>query len=467
MKVLIINFILIVSLFTGYSQTEDNTWLSIINEKPTAEYRMHANLYHLAKYVEIDPSKRLAVHRSLFPEMITREDNHINVEIVFGEDLKQKIDRKLLQSIGVNVHSTWKNRADCWIQTDELLAIAKQLPEPYIMMPVYEPNNDNQGPALMNSDSYLSGGANGNGIRIAILDGGFDTLTEAIVAGVVPAAYGGLYNWAGGGNIQSGSQHGTGCLESAFDNAPGATYYLHRVTNATQMGNAVNQAISDGVDIISHSASRYNTGWADNSGPACSAAQDAVDAGMLFFTSAGNRNGTHWQGNFEDDDNDNWHEWSGSDEANDFTVNPDGVVRARLQWNSSSIFDHYDLFLYDASNDNIIASSNGLFGFEEIVWTNPSSVNARNVYLAVRGGTILGNHPTFELFNHDNGNTNFQFSTTTSSTTSPSNCTAGNVISVGAVHRNNYLSTPGTNGIIENFSSRGPSNSGASVLDLV
>jgi hypothetical protein len=188
---------------------------------------------------------------------------------------------------------------------------------------------------------------------------------------------------------------------------------------------------------------------------------------MLFFTSAGNRNGTHWQGNFDDDDNDGWHEWAGVDEANDFTVSGGGVVRARLQWNSASFFDHYDLFLFDANTNTVLASSNSTLSFEEIIWTNPSNTNTRNVHLAVRGGSVPGGHPTFELFNHDNGNSDFQFRTNTSSTTSPSNCTAGNVISVGAVDRDDYLSAPGTGNIIEAFSSRGPSNNGASVLDLV
>lgn len=467
MKNLIVYIIMIVfGMNASFGQTITKEWQQIIEEKPPIEYRMHSNLYHLAKYVGNDRSKRRSVHRKQMPEMITRDDDRINVEIVYSEDLNKEIDESLLSKIGVIVTSTWKNRASCWLYTDELLDIAVKLPADYVMLPVYEQGDDNQGPGLMNSGGYNNGGATGSGLRIAILDGGFDMLSEAIVAGVVPLGYGANYDWSGGG-LQGGSQHGTACLESAYDHAPDATYYLHRVTNATQMGNAVNQAISDGVDIISHSASRYNTGWNDNSGPACSAAQDAVDAGMLFFTSAGNRNGTHWQGEFEDDDNDNWHEWSGADERNNFDVNGDGVVRLRLQWDSPSFFDYYDLFLYDASNNSILASSTSNSSFEELFWTNPSSFSARNVYVAVRGSSSAGSHPTFELFNHDTGNDDFQHFSTSASTTSPSNCTAGNVISVGAVSRFDYTSLPGTSNIIEDFSSRGPSNEGSSVLDLV
>ncbi|MEL6986619.1 MAG: S8 family serine peptidase, partial [Bacteroidota bacterium] len=428
----------------------------------------HSNLYHLAKYVGQAPKKRFAIHNELLPEMITRDDHKINVEIVFGEDTSKKIDRKLLQRINANVHLTWKNRASCWLRTDELLDVARKLPEEYVMLPVYEPCTDNQGPGLMNSADYITGGADGTGINIAIMDGGFDTLSEAMLVGVVPNNFGALYNWSGGGgSVEVGSVHGTGCLENAFDHAPNATYFIHRVANATDMGVAVDQAILDGVNIISHSASRYNTGWGDDTGPACSAVQDAVDAGILFITSSGNRHGTHWEGEYKDDDNDDRHEWNANDESNNFTVNPDGSVRVRLQWNASSALDCYDVFLFDANTDTIITGSNSTVAYEIFNWTNPSSVISRNVYLVVTKGTSNLASPTFELFNHETGNTDLQYASADGSTASPSNCSDPNVISVGAVGRTQYNSASGSDGIIRNYSSRGPTNDGAQTLDLI
>ena len=452
-------------LFFASGLVAQDRWQEILMEKPTAEFRMHAALFQIGQYQA--HSRQGAQEKIAAMDMLNRADGKINVEIVMGEDLDIEIDREFLARLNIEVANTWRNRSSCWLDAAQLLTIAKRLPEDYVMLPVFnEPEADNEGPGQINSDSYMAGGANGTGVRIAVLDSGFDTLSEAIVAGVVPAAYGANYDWVGSG-LQASTRHGVGCLESAFDHAPGATYYLHRIGNTTDMGNAVDQAVADGVHIITHSISRYNTGWADNSGPACAAAQDAVDAGILFFTSAGNRNGTHWQGSWSDGNGNDWHQWSGTDEQNNFTIGPDGVARLRLQWNSSSFFDHYDLFLYDANTDVILASSSSVFGFEEVIWTNPSSVNTRSVYVAVQRGTLVGAKPTFELFNHDAGNTDFQYASNSSSTTSPSNTTSGNVISVGAVPWNQYNSPPGTTGILAGYSSRGPSNNGNQVLDIV
>ena len=70
----------------------------------------------------------------------------------------------------------------------------------------------------------------------------------------------------------------------------------------------------------------------------------------------------------------------------------------------------------------------------------------------------------FEVFNRDNGK--FQYSTPESSTTSPSNCTNPNVISVAAINRSNYISGQGTTGINAAYSSQGPSNSNMTLPDI-
>ncbi len=456
--------IILIAVFSGSLMHAQQDWQQIIEQKMPDQLRMSCALWQVATFNETNTvaARQKATEMRLY----SRDDGKYNVEIIYGRDVEQEIDENFVRSLNLEYHSKWKNRSSCWINTEDMLAVAQSLPEGYLMKAVLiQEEEDNQGPGQMNSDSYIAGGANGAGRRVAILDGGFNMLANAQNAGAAPAGYFG-YDWTGNGLTSGTSVHGTACVETVFDHAPGATYYIHKIGNVTDMGNAVNSCIANGVDVISHSMSRYNLGWGDNSGAACSAVEDATDNGILFFTSAGNRNGTHYQtGSFSDSDGDDWHQFSGADEQNNFSVSDDGRVSAYLQWNANPDWfaDDYDLYLYDASNNNVLASSTSGGDFESISWTNTSG-STKNVYLAVKQDGTDNN--AFEIFNHDKWCTDFQYKSSSNSTTSPSNSTQSNCISVGAVAWNSYGSAAGTTGILASYSSRGPTNSGGQGPDV-
>lgn len=457
MKIIPILILFIVPLLIFGQEMPANANLGKVNTYPFITSSLLEISEQSARNVE--QGLRLAKSKSM-----PVQEGRVYVEVVKGAvtDLDLTIDEKALEKkLNLQFTSVYKNRASAWIGADRLLEVGKRLPKGYSLHPVNSISEDNQGPALTNSITYQSASTGGQGVRIAVIDGGFDGLTEARNAGVAPtAANTTAFNYTGS-SFQSGGSHGTSCLETAFDHAPNAEYYLMKVSSLSDLGAAVQACINNGVDVITHSQSKYNTGWGDNSGAACAAAKDASDAGILFFTSAGNRNGTHWQGNFSDGDNDDWHNWSGGDEQNNFSVSEDGEVRARLQWNGSSLINHYDLYLYESGTNNILASSTNIAQFESFNYTSDAD---RNVYLAVKARTP--NPPAFELFNHDKGCTDFQYASNAGSSTSPSNSTAANVISVGAVHRNNYNEPSGTMDIIASYSSRGPTNSGNQSPDI-
>ncbi len=409
----------------------------------------------------------IALERAQASAMTVRE-NTVYVEIINGgvNDLERKVDVQQLQDLlDVEFTTSYLNRASAWVPVERLLEVSAMLPPEHTLLEVVNPELDNQGPGLVNSDSYNTAGAGGAGLTIAVIDGGYAGLTAARTAGAAPTvANSTQFNYTGDA-FESGGSHGTSCLETTFDHAPNAQYLIMKINSLSDMGTAVQDAINNGADVISHSLSRYNTGWDDGTGPACAAAQNAATNGVLFFTSAGNRNGTHWQGTYSDPNGNNWHNWAPFDEQNDFTINGSpmfpGAVFAYLQWDSPSTVDHYDLYLYEDGTDILLASSTNTNGFEFISY---STTSVENVYLAVRA--VSANPPEFELFNHARFNTNFEYATATGSTTSPSNATAGNVVSVGALPRVSYNSPAGTNGIIAGFSSRGPTNSGNQGPDL-
>lgn len=431
------------------------------------------NPYSFITSVLLDVSKSAAtsvsngIARARAMSMPTK-NNSIYVEILRGaqEDTDLEIDQNTLQNIPhIELTTFYLNRASAWAEVDQLLTIGQSLPSGYHLCEVILPPEDNQGPGVMNSDSYS--GPGGSGRIIAVIDGGFDMLTEARNAGAAPTvANTTVFNYTGN-PLESAADgvHGTACLETVFDHAPDAQYVICKLYSVSDMGTAVTDCINNGVDVISHSLSRYNLGWGDNTGAACTAAANASNNGILFFTSCGNRNGTHWQGTFNNPDNDDWHNWSGGDEQNNFTMQGTAsnasTVRAYLQWNSASTTDHYDLYLYDSNTNTVLASSTNTNNFETIDYS--TNIN-RAVYLAVLRKTA--NPPEFELFNHDDACTNFEYASTQDSNTSPSNSTAANVISVGAVAHTSYGDPSGTSGILASYSSRGPTNSNNQAPDL-
>ena len=441
--------------FLGTGQV---SWNSLISDVPPPEYRTSSILYRIGMYARENPSDlRERVKKQ---NMIIREDGRIYTEFVMGDDLQRSIDRQLLEAMDIEVNNTWKNRASCWVSPDDLLHIAVHLPADYLMNEVRKLKQNNEGPGVMNTTNYVNNGADGAGIVIGIIDGGYDLLTEAIAAGAINSFFL-SFDWTGDG-LEEGGVHGTACFETIVDHAPGANYNIHKISSTSDFGNAVDAAIDGGTNIISSSMSWYNQGWDDNSGPICSAVEDAANEDILVFVSAGNDNGSHWQGNFDDDDGDDIHEWSGSDEGNNFIVSNNTTADVFLQWDGGSALNYYDLQLVDASTGDLLESSNNAFDFESLSWYNDTGSD-QEVYIRVLH--ILFGTPEFEVSSSGAG-TDLQYASSYGATVSPSNSTESNCISVGAVAYTNYQDPTGTSNIAS-YSSHGPTNGNLLAPDVV
>ncbi|GGD57443.1 hypothetical protein GCM10011514_21940 [Emticicia aquatilis] len=457
----ILTFILSLIFLITYSQDINNP--QIVESVPE-NIRIDATLYNIGK---LAATNRAAAETQMSDTGLrmrsgTNGEKLINVEVVYKNDynatkIEADIDKNYLENLGFKVETLWKNRASIWLNADEIMALGSKLDSRHFMFAVRKILHDNEGPTTMNSDSYS--GVGGSGIRVAIIDSGFGSLSSAVSGGHCPTP---AYMWRNGSQVATvasmtlGDVHGTACVETVYDHVPNATFELYDVGNDTEKGAAVNLCQAHGVKVISMSLSTYNTGWADDTGAACVAANDAGSSGILFFTSCGNRAQTHWEGSFSDSDADNWHNWSGSDEQNNRTAGPGDYIRASLSWNPVANSD-YDVYIYRASDNTVLASStNSGLTFEDVGWTNTSGSSV-SIYIAVK--KIGSASPTFEIFSHDDGSA-YQYQVASGSNTSPSNSTNDNVLSVGAVPYTSYGSAAGTSGIIASYSSQGPTNSG-------
>jgi len=325
-----------------------------------------------------------------------------------------------------------------------------------------------EGPAVTGSLPYRDLGINGAGVTIAVIDVGFIGLSAAQAAGDAPTPPAlTAINYTFSPSVESYDAHGTGCLETVFDHAPGATYRIYKIGSIVDLGTAVADAIANGVDIITHSLSWYDQGWADDSGAACAAANAAANAGILFFTSSGNRAQQHWQGMFADADLDGNHEWSGTDEGLDITVPPGGSIRLNLSWDPVLGSANYDLGLSNEFGVTVAASVSGPDIYESLYFENTSSVESRLMRVVV--DKQAGASTEIELFISPGGG--FfdldEHAIPFGSTTSPSNATHPNVVSVGAIDHAEFVRSNYTTGIIMPYSGRGGSNDGMALPDLV
>lgn len=445
---------IIAILCVSHSWAADNS-PQVPDSHPAKGLPMHSVLYDLNHAVAVRGTKASGEIARL--GLTTRADGMVNVEII-NQIGSTHLDTTIVGLFEGEVDAVWRRRVSAWVPPNQMINLAGALPPGYYMERASVLRPDDEGPGRIGSDDYRDNGANGTGINIAIIDGGFGTLPASQTAGVAPATYGGI-DYVGTG-ITSGTIHGTGCVETAFDHAPGANYFLYRISNLTHLGNAVDDAVANNVDIISHSRSAYNTGWHDNSGDACAAVTTATDNGILFFTSAGNRAQQHWQGDFDDGINtDSWHEWGpGGDASIDISMPAQASGTFDLCWDTDGGTYDYDLYLYNQSGTTILASSvNGGNNFENFSWANPSATTAQTVRLYVL--KYSGGITEMEIFNSGSGNW-LEYSVASSSTTSPSNSREINLISVGAVDQVDYDSASGVNNINKNYSSQGPTNTG-------
>ena len=201
-----------------------------------------------------------------------------------------------------------------------------------------------EGVAASNATAWHTAGNLGAGVRIAIIDAGFSGYAS-LLGSDLPATVA-TYDWTGSGI--GGTPHGTACAEIVHDMAPQASLYLHKVNYNTDVGQAVDRAIADGVDVISMSLGWTIDGPGDGTGFLADIVKRARQNGIFFATAAGNEADETWHGAYQDDGSDR-HRWAQGEWINEFTdyINAGQAIRIGLHWDDwSRTGQDYDLELY-------------------------------------------------------------------------------------------------------------------------
>ena len=316
------------------------------------------------------------------------------------------------------------------------------------------PTAISEGVEAVNATSVKADGITGEGVDVGVIDSGFDVDHPEIRDAVAD------HTSFAGGIEEGGVEHGTQAAELVNDVAPDADLYLANIDSSIGYGDAVDWMESQGVDVVTMSLTFYGTPG-DGTGDVSQTAEEAAENGVVVLAAAGNAANRHFQRPFEDGDGDGWMEWSGGQEFNvplardgDPTIS--GPFDAVLTWNDwPQSTNDYDLYLIDDATGDVVASSESpqSGSFPPVERIRVGDLPAGEYRIQVENYDASGAH-TMELYtpSHD-----LSIADPESSMGAPA--VARSAITTGAFD-------VGT-GILEDFSSRGPTNDGRRGLDVI
>ncbi|HEY7777114.1 MAG TPA: S8 family serine peptidase, partial [Nitrososphaeraceae archaeon] len=316
-----------------------------------------------------------------------------------------------------------------------------------------------EGVYFMNADLAQYAGITGKDVKVAVFDLSFtnnpkisDNIVE--VKSFRPNISVFPEHWNGDEAL-----HGTAVAEIITDVAPDVELFLYAMESDIEFAAAVDEAISKNIDIIAMSA-----GWpnfpTDGTSPITKKIEEAVENGIVFVVPAGNFGNKHWEGNFADSNLNNWHDFSKTDEGLSIKITEERIAEekpiiAHMMWDVglNDVAD-FDLVLVDPLGQIVDFSANKQVTSEdtpfEYIHHIPDIDGIYSLGVLYAGDmTSPKNRPqgALEIFTV---NDELEYPVIQSSVSVPAD--AHGAIVVGAV---NHL-----DGIIEPYSSQGPTNNG-------
>ncbi len=335
-----------------------------------------------------------------------------------------------------------------------------------------QPTVVSQGASLHRSDIWNAREFTGDGIKVGVIDVGFEGYSSLIGVELPSPAAVRCYTAVGVStsnlaDCETDDVHGTAVAEAVADMAPGASLYLANPSSFGDLLESAEWMVAEGVQVINHSAGWTWAGPGDGtslfSNSPLTAVDVAVSGGAVWANSAGNAAEDSWIGAFTDADADGWLDFdTGSVEGNSVTLVSDETITAQARWedNWGSAGIDLDLYLYDSSDTAVAGSVDPQVGgsgqdpYERLIYTASA---AGTYYLAVF--RFSGSAPASVQLNAFTGQ-NLEFAVGDTSIVNPAESANPGLLAVGAA----YWATPST---IEDFSSLGPTTDGRTKPDIV
>jgi hypothetical protein len=393
---------------------------------------------------------------------LTIDDHRVQVTVYVNGDDPEAVNgvKTAILEAGGEVQTWWRTQVQALVPVSSLRGLTQHEAVGYIRDPLRgHPNVTSEGDAAIGADDYrASMNTSGEGVKVAILDKGFDGLADLQAMGELPSDAI-LMSFRADGIIDGITWHGAACAEIVYDIAPDATYYFVTYETDTEYLNTVDWLESEGVNVLSFSGGFVNAGAYDGSSDVSQRIDTARANGILWINAGNNLAEAHWEGVFENDGSGNhvWHSGSGD------TVNSIGwlgmgdSVNVYLSWDNWDPYatNDYDLYIMlkgssgweVADYSTADQSSGGLPPTEQINF----EATLRGQY-GILVHKVSGNDQYLELFTH------FPYSLIplnyhVAMGSIPNASDAAGAITVGAVNVADYSESG-----LEFYSSQGPTN---------
>ena len=336
------------------------------------------------------------------------------------------------------------------------------------------PQVTGQGPGVHGSRAWNDAGYSGQGIKVGVIDRGFSGFSDIMGSEVPATIEARCYIWLGQhsqnlSDCSDGGTHGTIVSESVLDIAPEVTLYISDPQSLSELRDAVDWMISEGVSVINHSRLWTFDGPGDGTSPLSISSLNSIDravsAGIVWVNAAGNQAQGAWfkRGPLDyttdtiDGEEIKFLRFSGSEIKN---LNSYIGGRLELRWDDEwgGADTDLDLFALASGTDEIALQSIDLQsgGAGHNPYESVGSLATFDVMVAHRGGPepdwiqLVGWGPTRLTLN----------SSGAGSIINPAESANRGMLAVGAAHWSN------TN-VISSFSSRGPTPDGRIKPDVV
>jgi outer membrane protein assembly factor BamB len=328
---------------------------------------------------------------------------------------------------------------------------------------------NSEGVSTSGASIWHNVGLTGRGVKVAILDGGFNGYAALLGTELPPAAMVHTRSFRADGSIIGNpsfpTNHGTQVAQIVYDMAPGVEMWLVNIATDVEFAEAMDWLIGQGVQVINASIGWTNYTPGDGTGLLQDSVTHVTNAGILYVASAGNSAQRHYQDEFRNSGG--YHDWdpgAGVTIYNQLTTNPGPLppgwcwYLGNLAWNDwgdTAPGVDFKLEAYEFISGSWVnatpswADNSQAQGYP---WPTDSAYYCPTgnfpVGIAIKnvsGGVSGGPNPSyFEWY----GNSDFQFMSSASTILAPAD--SPNAFTVGAY---NWL-----NGSLQAYSSRGPVN---------
>ncbi len=411
---------------------------------------------------------RESLHPTTAPVKVARLDSRlvapragsVRVELLAARPARA---RAAVLRLGGKVDATYGTVIEALVPARSLAALAHSRAVRFVREPARPVPESvrGQGVVATGAAKWHKAGAGGYGVKVAVVDVGFNGYRRSQGTGDLPASAVKV-DFCGPGGFEAAS-HGTGVAEIVAEMAPDAKLYLVCIRDVAGLGLALAYAQAHGIQIVSHSASWFNTGRGDGSG-----APDTPDgivaaaraAGILWVNAAGNRAQQHWSGAFVDADANGWNEFAADDEGNTIALRSGAIACVALKWDDwPASAEDYDLYLTRSPGGTVVAvSTSPQTGFEppsELACLLNGSSSTQSYAIGIRAHRVAARPVRFDLFVYPGPNLEHQVAE--GSVTEPG--TSSSALTVGAA------CWSGSD--LERYSSQGPTIDGRVKPDLI